>query len=98
PPAKRPRSRPRRPAASSGSTRTHPAKGYISPSTRLPTARGAPPLAPGHHQESASPLSGEGMTFSRCSYGDIFMLQRQERAGGAAAGDRGDRTLGFFSL
>jgi hypothetical protein len=66
-PLKTPQARPRRPAASSGSSLPYSATVYLSPSTRISTARGAPPLAPGHHQESSSLLPGEGMTFSCCS-------------------------------
>ena len=60
--------RPRRPAGGSGgSTWLHSTKGDLSPEPRSSTARGAPSLAPGHHQTRSSPLPGEGMTFSCCS-------------------------------
>jgi transposase len=60
----RPRRRDRGPAFGSGATFAHHAKVYLSPTTRICTARGAPPLAPRHHPQRSNPLPGEGVTFS----------------------------------
>jgi hypothetical protein len=66
-----------RPAHGSGSTRRPRDKLYPYPKTAIRTPRGAPPVAQGHCQKGPGPLPRTGMTFSCCSYHDIFMLQRQ---------------------